>query len=139
MINFWWKTVPRKRIILFGASKGGQRAYRCWAHSHKILAFADNDPGKYGKTIFGKPVISPNDIPSYSYDHIYISCGSNFPVYLQLLGLGVESNKIRTVDQDIMLGAFELTKRQSFLVIFAIYGLLHILFDLGALLNHILA
>lgn len=131
--------MPRKRIILFGASKGGQRAYRCRARSHKIIAFADNDPGKHGRMLFRKPIISPNDIPSYSYDHIFISCGSHFQVYLQLIGIGIEANKIRIVDNDIMLGAFELTKRQIMFLILATYGLIHIFFDLGAFLNHIMA
>ncbi len=127
-----------KKILFFGASNGGKRAYRCRDRSHRVLAFADNDASKHGKTLCGKPIITPDEIASYPYDLIYISCESCFQVYLQLSSMGIDAKKIRTVDQEILRGAFELSKAQGLLLLLAVYGLGHLIYDLSATIFRII-
>ena len=122
----------RKKVIFFGASKGGECAYRCLSSAYRVLAFADNDTHKQGKSKFGIPIIKPAEIACYPFDFIYISCESNFEVYLQLLSMGIDANKIQPVDPEVMQGYFELSKIQAAILLLAIYGLGHIIYNVGA-------
>ena len=52
-----------KDIILFGASKAGEKAYKILNELNiDIKYFVDNDPSKFGKVIFGKKVYGPEKI-----------------------------------------------------------------------------
>ncbi|MCK5344604.1 MAG: hypothetical protein KAR20_14420 [Candidatus Heimdallarchaeota archaeon] len=126
--SFW--SSNKKRVIFFGASKGGEGAYRCLRSAYRVLAFADNDSRKQGKNLFGKPIIKPDEIASYPYDLIFISCESHFQVYLQLTSMGIDAKKIRMVDLPIMMGEFELSKVQGLLLFLAVYGFGRLFFDL---------
>ncbi|KEI97159.1 hypothetical protein N494_12910 [Clostridium botulinum A2B7 92] len=47
------------KIVLFGASKFGLYAFNLLKDECNIVAFADNDPKKWGKLLNGKKIISP--------------------------------------------------------------------------------
>ena len=51
------------KVILFGASSGGMVALETYKDDHDIVAFCDNDPVKWGKTLSGLPIIKPSEIP----------------------------------------------------------------------------
>ncbi|MCI8586556.1 MAG: hypothetical protein HFI92_11840 [Lachnospiraceae bacterium] len=61
------------RIILFGSGQGGQMAARWLPYDCELLAFADNNPGTWGTSLEGIPVIAPERIPEYQPDLVLIA------------------------------------------------------------------
>ncbi len=67
----------KKKYLVFGAGDLAHRNYKlfqklCIADEIEILAFIDNDEKKWGDTIEGISIISPNKIAQYTYDGISI-------------------------------------------------------------------
>jgi phosphorylcholine metabolism protein LicD len=60
------------KVILFGASKGGEN-YIANHPNIDVVAFSDNDESKHGTTFLDRPVIAPADITTYSFDSIVIT------------------------------------------------------------------
>ena len=89
-------TPPKKRILLFGASKGGETFIR---HNteHQVVAIADNDPSKWGKKLLDQyPIIAPESIPQLDYDEIVITSLWIDSIHPQLTQtLGVPPERIR--------------------------------------------
>lgn len=83
-------------VIIFGAGDGGGQAYERLRGKANVVAFADNDPKKHGKTMFGVPVIRPEGISFLDYEYIVI--GSTFidEIKAQLVSLGVEEGAVMT-------------------------------------------
>ena len=48
-------------LVLFGAGTLGRKLRSALAASFQVLAFSDNEPGKWGSTLDGLPVLSPAD------------------------------------------------------------------------------
>ncbi|TDF93505.1 TylF/MycF/NovP-related O-methyltransferase [Paenibacillus piri] len=63
----------KKKIILFGAGEGGYTTYFHLDQRFDVIAFADNDPSKWGTTFLSKSIIAPTDIMQYDFDYIIIS------------------------------------------------------------------
>ena len=63
----------KPRIILFGASKGGERFLRRCGADYEVLGFADNDPKKQGQTLSGLPILSPARLKDLPFDQIVIA------------------------------------------------------------------
>lgn len=61
------------KIILFGCGQGGQMASRWLPADGQLLAFADNDPQKWGTFLHGIPVIAPEQISSFEPDLVFIT------------------------------------------------------------------
>lgn len=61
------------KIILFGSGQGGQMAAKWLPANCELLAFADNNPKKWGTSLDGTPVIDPAQIPKLDPDLVWIS------------------------------------------------------------------
>ena len=84
-----------KNIIIFGAGSCGQR------HFHEIqdnvICFVDNDKKKQGNNLFGKKIISPEDIKDIEFfDYIVISSIYEAEIKKQLIHMGL-ADKILTI------------------------------------------
>lgn len=63
-----------KRIIVFGIGYQLKRMInRKCLSEYDIVAFCDNDSGKWGQEYEGKRIISPDDISMYEYENIVIT------------------------------------------------------------------
>lgn len=63
----------KEKIILFGASRGGENFIKHNKTQYDILAIADNDEKRWGSLLEGLKVINPKDILKYDFDNIYIT------------------------------------------------------------------
>lgn len=82
-------------VIIFGAGPSGKRALEANKEQWSIVAFRDNDTEKWGSYIENVPVCAPCEIPSLTYDSVYIaSVPGREQIKKQLRELGVEENKI---------------------------------------------
>lgn len=82
------------KIILFGASLGGQNFIKNHREEYEILAVADNNQAKHGELLEGISIISPLQIEEYAYDRIIVASMYVNSITQQLLNLGVSENKI---------------------------------------------
>ena len=60
------------RVAIFGASKAGEY-FLSQNRAMNIVAVIDNDPQRQGKSLLGKPIISPADITLWQLDEIIIT------------------------------------------------------------------
>lgn len=87
-------------IILFGCGQGGQMAARWLPADTKLIAFADNNPSRWGTCFDGVPVVEPGQIPFLAPDIVFITViNKDFAreIEEQLLTLGY-SGKIKTLE-----------------------------------------
>lgn len=82
------------KIIVFGASRGGQNYIKNHGHEFEILAVADNNVAVHGQLVEHKQIIAPADIPSYSYDKIIVASMYVDSITKQLVDLGIPKEKI---------------------------------------------
>ena len=63
------------KIILFGSGQGGQMAAEWLPSDCELLAFADNNPEKWGTSSSWNevPVINPAQIPALAPDMVWIT------------------------------------------------------------------
>ena len=52
------------KVILFGASKGGEN-YVANHPQVDVIAFVDNDASKQGSSFLGRPIIAPAEISAH--------------------------------------------------------------------------
>ncbi len=82
------------KVILFGASKGGEN----YIFNHPdvdVIAVVDNDQSKHGSVFMDRPIIAPADITSYTVDSIIITSQWVDQIITQLTKeLGVPTSKI---------------------------------------------
>lgn len=79
MIELLNDNVINKNIILFGASKAGEKLYGILKEFNiKIKYFVDNDPNKIGKTLFDKKIFEPNKIYEINKDEDIIVISSMY-------------------------------------------------------------
>lgn len=78
-----------RKVILVGAGDIGRQAYRCFGE--RVICFADNDKNKVGTEIFGKKVISVEDVPSFcgEYDVVIATVRYQEEIRRQLRHLGI--------------------------------------------------
>lgn len=82
------------KIIVFGASRGGQNYIKNHGHEYEILAVADNNVAVQGQLLEEKLIIDPADIPSYLYDKIIVASMYVDSITKQLMDLGIPKEKI---------------------------------------------
>lgn len=83
------------RIIIFGASKAGQKAYEVITQKAVVIAFADNDSKKQGSNFCNIPVISPEQINTLQFSAILIASMYAKEIHAQLLlEIGLEHEKV---------------------------------------------
>lgn len=97
------------KVIIFGTGK----LYRSGRYNFsdmEIVAFADNDPAKWGTYLDGVPIISPDRISDYQYDYILLVTVYYKEIYEQLLQLGIAEETIIDREHPRILGARSVMK-----------------------------
>lgn len=87
-----------ERVIMFGAAGGGKRLLLEVQKKYDVVAFVDNDEGKWNCDICGIPIMSPdNIIGKLNYDYIIISSAPGLEnIRKQCVDMGVAENIIIT-------------------------------------------
>ena len=91
---------------MFWRSGGGKRLYDQVRKKYEIIAFTDNDPRKWGKSIFGIPVYSPESCIKMNFDFIVITSAPGLEsIKLQLFENNIKEEQIITsyVEQHFFL------------------------------------
>ena len=85
-----------KKVIIFCANGYGELVLNSINEEIiEIVAFADNDPRKWGKMCAGRPIISPENISDLEFDKIIIAYAEYADsIKEQLLSRGVDCRKI---------------------------------------------
>ena len=92
------------KVILFGSSLGGRRAYDYLKDRRQILAYCDNSLKRQGKTLRGRPILSPQAAVDLQPDEFWISSMYFYEITAQLLRMGVDKKKIFIVDPSVLDG-----------------------------------
>lgn len=114
---------PQRRIVIFGASTGGERALRSLSRPLVAVAFCDNDRGKRGTEFHSLPVVGPDELGSLPHDRVLIASRYYADIFNQLVDLGVAPERIDILDDDILHGVDE----PSRIIYWAIAGVIAIL------------
>lgn len=85
-------------IVIFGVGKYGRKTNKNLSYCHKyvVKAYCDNDTDLIGEKIDDLPVLSPNDIVDDNSIIVVASQKYGEEMYNQLIGLGVDKNRIVT-------------------------------------------
>ncbi|OUW17179.1 MAG: hypothetical protein CBD18_05360 [Opitutales bacterium TMED158] len=110
-------------VLVFGCGAGGLHAYNALQGRYRINGFLDNDEKKQGREFCGKPVYSPQAIPTIEYDRIVVASQYSDVICLQLVELGIPESKIELLSQQILLN---ISDNRSLLKQVAICGYLAI-------------
>ena len=95
-----------KRVLIFGAGRGGYFAGLTLRKRFEIVGFLDNSASLQGSKLLGLPVMSPNALESLDYDLIEIASMYRDDIYYQLVDLGVDEDRIEIVDPDLLDGRY---------------------------------
>jgi hypothetical protein len=93
-----------EKVVIFGASVGGERGLRSLPHGKKAVAFCDNDAGKHGTRYRGLPVIAPTELKSIQFDRILVASSYYPEIFNQLVDLQVPLDRIDILDAAILNG-----------------------------------
>lgn len=80
--------MTKPRIIIFGASKGGERFLRRCGDRYRVLAFCDNDPRKQGTRLADFDVLPPSRLHEFPYDQIVVASMFGSEIKAQLVQHG---------------------------------------------------
>jgi len=93
-----------KKVLVFGASKGGESFLKNAQGAYECLAFVDNDTNKWGKTLTNKKIISPDEISDYIYDEIVLASYWASSIKKQLIQkYNIEETKIYTPPKEMLM------------------------------------
>ena len=96
-----------KKVIIYGASKGGQNTLRYLKglnEDFEFLGFVDGDSNKHGTTIAGLKVDAPESLKDREFDIVFIGSSYVDEIWQTLQGLGVPSEKVEPLDYTILNG-----------------------------------
>lgn len=79
-----------KKCIIFGASKGGEKAFDILSRDYNVLGFSDNSEKKWGTEFCGKKVMEPSELTLYQDCEIIIASVYYAPIHEQLLSMGLK-------------------------------------------------
>ena len=124
-----------RKIVIFGASLGGERGLKSLSRGQRAIAFCDNDASKHGTKFHGLPVVGTQDLNTLPYDRILIASRYYPEIFNQIVDLGIAPDRIDILALDALGGADDPTSiiywvlAGVFVVIgLAIYGLIRLLF-----------
>src|SRR3712207_9576357 len=84
-----------KKIFIFGTGAGYLKMRNMFCvDNHEILGFIDNNEDKHNTIFEGYKVFLPNEAVTYDFDFIVIASNFYDEIYNQLVGLGVQKEKI---------------------------------------------
>ncbi|MHA6481262.1 nucleoside-diphosphate sugar epimerase/dehydratase [Paenibacillus sp. strain BS8-2] len=90
------------KILLFGASFGGQNFMKNHALEYDFLAVIDNDVNKRGKLFNNIEIIDPGQINNYQYDKIIVTSMYVNSISEQLRNLGIPESRIQYASKNSM-------------------------------------
>lgn len=90
------------KVLLFGASTGGQNFIKNHTKDYEFLAIIDNDVNKHGKLLSNIEIIAPHKINEYVYDKIIVASMYVDSISSQLEKLGVPKEKIEFASKNSM-------------------------------------
>lgn len=93
-----------EKIVIFGASIGGERALRWLPRGKKAVAFCDNNKAKHGTQFHGLPVLAPDALKTFGQDRVLIASAYYPEIFNQLVDLGVPLDRIDILDAEILNG-----------------------------------
>lgn len=97
--------MKQETVFLFGASLGGKRAFKSLRKEYDIIGFVDNDGTKHGSILMGKPVRSPADLATMTFDKVFIASSYAAEIMYQLRqDLGLPPEKIALVPSEVLNG-----------------------------------
>jgi hypothetical protein len=82
------------KLLLFGAGAFADQAFHQFEETGSCMAFLDNNPAKWGTTLHGLRVLPPEKLHDLEWDQIVITSTATWPIYQQLLGMGVSEDRI---------------------------------------------
>lgn len=98
---------PNSKVIIFGAGAIGSFCVNRMLEGAKqadIIAFADNNQDRWNEYYMGYPIISPDKILETPFDYLVVASDRYYrEFYLQIIELGVPTEKIINFDQFIVL------------------------------------
>ncbi|RTE86834.1 MULTISPECIES: nucleoside-diphosphate sugar epimerase/dehydratase [Gammaproteobacteria] len=74
----------KERILIFGASTAGIKAYHILKKQYVIGSFLDNDANKHGTELENLKISAPNDINTLQFDKICIASAYQYQILKQL-------------------------------------------------------
>lgn len=84
-----YRNLSKKNIILFGASNFGKITYEKLKSKYNISFFCDNDHLKWGKSIYGIKIISPEKLNTLKNKIVVITSYYFFEIAKQLIKLNI--------------------------------------------------
>ena len=81
-------------IVIFGASDTGKLAFQMMKQEYTVLAFSDNDEKKWGRKLFGVPVIPPQKICFLDAELIITASIYHVEINRQLQGMGLRNIRV---------------------------------------------
>lgn len=114
------------QILVFGCGKMARKINKYISKkNNKILYYIDNDSAKQGGWIFGKKIISPDDIANIKYDYILIASTYWREIRQQLLKNGVDSECIKCPLAPMKMERFKYEYKE----IYNIWGKIRFFYD----------
>ena len=93
------------RALIYGASTGGQRAYKAYKGTFEIIGFIDIDPEKQGLSkLFSLPVYSPEKSLLVDCDAILIATASVASVRNFYSQSSISVSKLVVVPKGVLVG-----------------------------------
>lgn len=103
----------KPRIVLFGASVGGQRVLEYIQSKFEVVAFSDNNDDLHGTEIKGIPVIAPQRLTDIEYDFVVITSQWFKPIRSQLTEIGIPSWRVTTLAPPLLVGESPIFRVQT--------------------------
>jgi FlaA1/EpsC-like NDP-sugar epimerase len=130
--------VRMEKIVIFGASLGGERGLRSLPRGQQAVAFCDNSKAKHGTQFHGLPVIAPEAIRDTPHDRVLIASSYYEQIFDQLVALGLPAERIDVLEAHLLEGKPDPAPRATRLIAglviaasiigaLALYGLYHLI------------
>ncbi len=83
-----------RKVVIFGASLAGERAFRNAGSDEDVVAFIDNDPNKQGTVHCGIEVHAPSALVNLDCDIVRIASYGSREIYHELVASGWDEGRI---------------------------------------------
>jgi putative sugar O-methyltransferase len=85
----------KKDILVWGAGIGAQALFKALGTSaHRIVAYVDADPEKWGATLLGRRVLAPEEAAGQTFGHLVVTCRAVDQVREQARALGLPLDRL---------------------------------------------
>jgi len=104
-----------KKVVLFGASKMGEIAYKKLKDKYEIIAFVDNDKNKWGKKLKNIEIVEPNKLLLLKdYVEIIITSAYDICIAEQLMEMNIKKfGVLKLNDDDVKFYDYSVTEKNN--------------------------